>query len=133
MTSRSNNQEASGAYIVYDGECPYCRNYVRLIKLKESVGPVKLINARLGGSKVEAVKEMGYDLNEGMIFYYNNNYHYGADAINMMALMSTRSTIFNRLNKFIFKHPRLSKVLYPIMRCGRNITLKALGKKKIKT
>jgi len=32
--------------IVYDGECPFCRNYIRLMELRKTVGNVDLVNAR---------------------------------------------------------------------------------------
>jgi predicted DCC family thiol-disulfide oxidoreductase YuxK len=32
--------------IVYDGECPVCRKYVRLMGLRKAAGNVDLVNAR---------------------------------------------------------------------------------------
>ena len=33
-------------WIVYDGECPFCTQYVKLMRLRETVGIVKPLNAR---------------------------------------------------------------------------------------
>ena len=41
------------AWLVYDGECPFCSTYVRLLRFRQSVGTVHLIDARDGGPLVE--------------------------------------------------------------------------------
>jgi hypothetical protein len=47
--------------IVYDGECPFCRNYVRLMELRKVVGNVDLVNARTPHPAVSKLVELGYD------------------------------------------------------------------------
>src|SRR5215216_6350047 len=84
-----------GNVVVYDGECPFCSSYIALQRLRESIGPVKIINARDGGPEVEWLKANSYDLNYGMVFVQNGEVHYGPDAINAIALMSTGSNWFN--------------------------------------
>jgi hypothetical protein len=57
--------------------------------------------------------------------------YYGADAIHALALISSRSGVFNKLNYWLFKSKRVSDVLYPLLRSFRNLILKMLGKTKI--
>ena len=52
--------------VVYDGDCPFCRSYVSLMKLREAVGKVSLVDARAGGVAVDMLNAKGFDLNEGM-------------------------------------------------------------------
>ena len=33
-------------YLLYDGDCPFCTNYVRMVQLRKAVGPVALLNMR---------------------------------------------------------------------------------------
>lgn len=119
------------AWIVYDGECPYCRNYVRLVRLRDALGTVRLIDARKGGPEVEHVRAAGLDLDEGMIFRYGGRLYHGADAIHMMAVLAGPSGLFNRINARVFRSPARAAFLYPILRAGRNTTLFLLGKRKI--
>ena len=56
-----------GAWIVYDGQCPFCSRYVALLRLRDSLGEVRLINARDGGPVVEELQRAGVDLDEGEI------------------------------------------------------------------
>lgn len=114
--------------IVYDGECPVCSAYVRFLRLKSTAGPVDLINARDGGVWVDRVRAEGFDLDEGMAMYYGGRWYHGADCVHMLALMSSPSGVFNRLNAAIFARPGLARMLYPTMRAGRNLLLKILGK-----
>ncbi|VWX50477.1 DCC1-like thiol-disulfide oxidoreductase family protein [Novosphingobium sp. 9U] len=118
-------------YVLYDGECPFCSAYVRFMKLKQSVGPVRLLDARDGGNEVEDVVKRGFDLNEGMIFHYSGVYYHGADALTMLALLSGNSSVFNRVNATLFRSPRVAQIAYPFLRAGRNTVLKLLGKKQL--
>lgn len=122
---------AADTWIVYDGECPFCRNYVALIKLRKSIGPVRIINARDGGREVEQLKAAGLDLDEGMALHYGGHLYHGDACIHMLAMLTESTGIFNRLNVWMFKSSARAKFFYPIMRCGRNLTLKLLGRKKL--
>ena len=60
-------RQPSRAWIVYDGQCPFCSRYVQLLRLRESLGRVELVNARHRGPIVDEVVRAGLDLDEGMI------------------------------------------------------------------
>lgn len=126
MPTKQNN-----AWIVYDGDCPFCRNYMSLVTLRKNIGPVRIINARDGGPEVELLQKNNIDLDNGMVLYYGETIYHGDNCIHMLALLSENKGMFNRLNAFLFKSPTRAKVIYPIMRCGRNLTLKLLRRKKI--
>lgn len=117
--------------LVYDGDCPVCSSYVRFVRLRESVGEVRLLNARDGGEEVESLQRQGIDLDEGMALLYNGRIYHGSDCIHMMALLSTRAGWFNRINAAIFRSERASRLLYPVLRTGRNLLLRLLGKRKL--
>ncbi|WP_420392519.1 DCC1-like thiol-disulfide oxidoreductase family protein [Acuticoccus sp.] len=119
------------ATIVYDGECPFCSAYVKMVRLKDSVGRVELVNARDGGSLVDEIRAKGYDLDEGMVLKMNGQLYHGDDCLHRIALLSTRSGAFNRLTGVIFRSRTASKALYPFLRAGRNTTLRVLGRSKL--
>lgn len=124
------SQNIETTYLVYDGECPFCTAYVNYVRVKESLGIFKLINARNGGEIVDDVVKRGYDLDEGMVLIMNGRYYHGHDCINHLALLSTSSGLFNRLNAFIFRSKAVSRILYPILRFGRNLILRILRRRK---
>jgi len=58
-------------------------------------------------------------------------FFYGSDAIHRLAGLESRRGVFNRINRLMFKHQKVAKVLYPWMRTIRNLLLKSLGVKRI--
>ena len=118
-------------YIVYDGECLFCSNYVQLLRLRDAIGPVRLIDARSNSAEVQALRTQGYDLDEGMVFVEPGQIWFGEDSIHRLALLTSPSSVFNKTTALIFRSRRLSRALYPVMRFCRNTTLRLLGRSKI--
>lgn len=122
---------AAGAWIVYDGECPFCSRYVTMLRLRETLGPVALVNARDGGPEVAEARAAGLDLDEGMVLKLDGRFYHGDDCIHRLALLTTPSGTFNRVNAAIFRSRTASKVLYPVLRTGRNAVLRLLGRRRL--
>jgi predicted DCC family thiol-disulfide oxidoreductase YuxK len=120
-----------GITVIYDGECPFCSNFVRFMALKRAVGPVKLIDARSGDAMTKTMSREGYDLNEGMIVLFADTTYYGADAVSLISTLSDDSNVFSKLLSRLLKDPRRAKLLYPWMKAGRRLTLMLLGRKAI--
>jgi predicted DCC family thiol-disulfide oxidoreductase YuxK len=105
--------------IVYDGECPFCSRYAAYQRLREEY-IVELVDAR---AEPELAGNYGLDLNEGMIVDLDGQVHHGADAVRLLAQLSQRPGLL--------RHERVARALYPLLRFGRNVTLKILGRKPI--
>lgn len=101
------------------------------MRVRKALGSLELVNARDGGPLTEAVKARGFDLNQGMVLVQGEEFYFGAESIHRLALMSTRSGCFNTLNALIFARPGLAQRLYPLLRFGRFITLKLLGRSQL--
>lgn len=128
----SNNEKGeSGALIVYDGQCPFCSRYVKLVRLRQSLGHVQLVDARQPGPAMAEIRATGLDLDEGMALRLNGRWYHGDECIHMLALLSTPSTFFNKLNSAVFRSRPAAKLLYPALRAGRNLTLLVLGRRKM--
>ena len=119
------------ATIVYDGDCPVCRQYVRFYRLREALGDVELINARDAGEIPRLISEVGYDLNEGMVFLYAGRVYFAEDAVHQMALLSSRSSRINRFNALVFRSASRARYLYPILKLGRQLLLAILHRRRI--
>ena len=117
--------------LVYDQECPACNSYCQFVRIREDVGDLKIVDARENSEVRDEITEMGLDIDQGMVLKMGGQIYYGADAIHAIALISSKSGIFNRANYWIFKSKSLSAILYPILRTCRNLLLKILGKSKI--
>jgi len=117
--------------IYYDGDCPFCAKYVSFLRLKETVGTVDLVDLRSNDDIRKELMSEGYDLDKGFVVGMNGKRHGGADAMNQLALLSTPSGVFNRMNKMLFSIGPLASVLYPFLRAGRWIVLFLLGRRQI--
>lgn len=118
-------------FLVYDKQCPVCNAYGHAIRISKRVGELKIVDARDRSAIRDEITARGLDIDQGMIVKIGDQLYYGADAIHALALMSSRSGGFNRLNYWIFSSKRLSAWLYPVLRSLRNLLLKMLGKTKI--
>jgi len=123
--------DSADILLVYDRECPVCDAYCRMVRIRESVGALRLVNARDASGIMSEITAKGLDIDEGMVLKFGNTLYYGADAIHVLSLMSSRSGAFNRLTYWIFRSKSRSTILYPLFRFFRNLLLKLLRKSRI--
>ncbi len=117
--------------LVYDKQCPACHYYCQLVRIRESVGQLRLVDAREPGAIIREITSAGLDIDQGMVLKMGNALYYGSDAIHMLSLIGSPSGFFNRINYWMFRSRLLAKILYPVLRFFRNLLLKMLGKTKI--
>ena len=129
LTSLS-HYPAGSIIIIYDGDCPFCRSYVALTRLRE-LADIFLLNAREEPGLCRELLYKGVSLDEGMVVIINNEVHHGGDAINRITLLTSNNTLFNKFAYLLFSKPLISKFVYPVLRGIRNVTLRLLGKKPI--
>jgi predicted DCC family thiol-disulfide oxidoreductase YuxK len=121
----------SEVLLVYDKECPFCEFYCQLVQIESSLGRVRIVDARRDSEVMQRITATGLDIDQGMVLQVGEQLFYGADAIHALALMSSRSGFFNRINYWMFKSALLSRLIYPVLRFFRNLALKLMGKTRI--
>ncbi|MBN9288130.1 MAG: DUF393 domain-containing protein [Gammaproteobacteria bacterium] len=120
------NTTPQTVYIIYDGDCPFCSNCAKALRIKETIGSLKLINAREENIQ-SLLNGQQFDLNEGMLVIMEGKYYHGAQAAYILSLLSTRVGLFNKLNFLLFHKLFLARMLYPVFRGIRNVILKFKG------
>jgi len=116
--------------IIYDGDCPVCKVYIRYARLQKNLSPI-LINARQAPDFVNKLEQEGIDIDEGMVVIFSSRYYHGADAIHLLSSFTTRSGLVNRLNILLFRNSVYANFFYPILLKGRSILLCLLNRKPI--
>ena len=131
MASPTPLLDAAPIMLVYDKECPACHNFSIMVRIKESIGRLELVDAREDTPIMQEITQAGLDIDNGMVLKMGDQLYYGSDAIHALSLISSRSGVFNRLNYWVFKSKRVSHVLYPVLKAGRAVLLKIMRKSKI--
>ena len=120
-----------GLTLVYDGDCPVCSVYVTRMRLNQAVGRLVLIDARQEPGLVKRLEGFGYELDDGLLLNVDGQYYHGAAAVQVLALMSSRSDWFNRLNYRLFRSSTTAAIVYPPLVVGRRALLWLLGRKPL--
>jgi predicted DCC family thiol-disulfide oxidoreductase YuxK len=121
----------SDNWILYDGDCPFCRNYVQFLQLRKNIGSVRLVNARDNTAEMHRVTLAGINIDQGMVLCYSDSLYHGDQCMHMLALLSESSTIIGKFYAWLFASPNRASLLYPFLRSGRNLSLRLLGKSKL--
>jgi predicted DCC family thiol-disulfide oxidoreductase YuxK len=119
--------------VYYDGECPFCSRYVTAMRLRNAIGQVQLVDLRTNAQARRRFAETGLNVNEGMVVEYGGRVYFGADAIALLASLSSPVGTFNRLNGFLLRSPSIARVVYPLLKAGRRFALFLLRRKLIET
>jgi hypothetical protein len=92
---------------------------------------VSLYNLRNHHEKVEEFQAQGYDVNDGMIVILDKKVYFGHEAVHIIAALSNKNKWIGKVYYFFFSRKIVIKLVYPLLRFGRNITLRLMGRKKI--
>ena len=117
--------------IIYDAECPFCANFVKLYAIRKKVAEVELIDARLQPGLVQELRSRGMDVNEGMVVIWQEHYYFGAAGMRLLSVLGTEAGIFGVFNQLLFRNRHVAGMIYPALAAGRRITLSLLGRKPI--
>jgi|GEM_PF-3162867 len=110
--------------VFYDGDCIFCKSYIRLKHLRAAAGDVELVSIRSGDARLTQLAQEGYNLNTGMLVRYGEHVYYGADAIRMLGRLEKLGAGDARTTPGYV----LWRVFYPLLVLGRMLTLLVMGK-----
>lgn len=111
------------AVLVYDGDCPLCSHFARLVRLRAAIGTVRLVDARDGGPEVKRLRAAGFDLDRGNVFSFGGRDYFGEEAVVAIAVMGGLSGPAGRAIAWTLSNPRRARALYPLLRTARNTAL----------
>ena len=126
-----NENENTDIHLVYDRECPACEFYCQRVDVSPAAGKLIRVNAREHSPHMDEITSANLDIDAGMVLMKDGTIYYGSDAIHQLALLSSKTGLVNRLAHALFRHPRIAKLLYPVLAACRNLLLKALRRTRI--
>jgi len=114
--------------IVYDGECPFCDDYVRYQRLDRAAESVELVDARKHPEVLASEGITHAAIEDGMVVIADGRQHHGADAVHLLSTLSeSPGKWWVRLVAAASRSGPAARVLYPFLKLGRRAALALLG------
>lgn len=116
-------------FLLYDGDCVYCRTYVRKTRFRTPGGErLQLIDGKKAPDLVAELRRDGCDLEEGMILVVEGRRYQGPDAMTVLGSLADETGWVNRLTRWVGSSATRTGRLYPWFRRLRQATLRISGK-----
>lgn len=122
----------SGNFLLYDGECPACRSYVAIARLRQLWPDLRILDARKEPELVAELRAKGYEINEGFVLSLGGTLYFGPEATRVIGEHGrshgpARSAVLGAIGTAPW-----SRRLYPWLNRGRQLILAVLGRSLIR-
>jgi predicted DCC family thiol-disulfide oxidoreductase YuxK len=115
--------------IVYDGDCPFCTQFVKMVRLREVFGAMNLVDARASEDPQIIDLRSRYLLDDGFVVIHGGKEYYGAEAMDFLSMASESSGFISRLLRTPLFRGAFGRWTYPKLVAGRKLALRLLGRK----
>jgi predicted DCC family thiol-disulfide oxidoreductase YuxK len=117
--------------LAYDGHCPVCSAYSRWRALSDSARHVVLEDVRELSAEQRAERYPGVDFDEGFALLIDDRLLSGDQALRWLAANDRARGLTHSLHRSAFAGARRARWFYPLLRAGRNLLLRLLGRSRI--
>jgi predicted DCC family thiol-disulfide oxidoreductase YuxK len=130
VVTHGREQEESAVFLIYDGECPFCRRYADFAALSRTFPGLVLISARESQAEVREAWKAGFDLNRDMVLHVDGKWYAGEKAILKFAETASGRTLRNGILKSLFGS-RYGRAVYDMLVRCRLLYLRLVGRTPI--
>jgi predicted DCC family thiol-disulfide oxidoreductase YuxK len=113
--------------LVYDGGCPFCRQFALRSELLGGLPELELRDGRADHALRAALKARGLDLARGAVLLDADRAWHGAEAIAQLCGRLSPSDPLLQLLRGLFAEPRQARMFYPILLLARRLALQWKG------
>ena len=113
--------------LVYDGGCPFCRQFALGTELRGGLPELELRDGRADHDLRAALKAQGLDLALGAVLLEGEQSWHGAEAISELCLRLTPSGPLLKLLQGLFAAPSRARRIYPLLLVARRMALEWKG------
>lgn len=121
-----------GNFILYDGECPACRSYVGIARLRQLWPGLRILDARHEPELVTELRTKGYEINEGFVLSLGGRIYFGPEATRMIGEQGRAHGAVRRIILGAIGTAPWSRRLYPQLNRCRQIVLALLRRSAIR-
>jgi predicted DCC family thiol-disulfide oxidoreductase YuxK len=119
--------------LIYDGDCPVCSAYVRMHRLREDGGSIRLVDARQHPDVVDDYARRGVDLNRDFVLKVDGAEYIGGAAMFALSSIAVPYAFIRRINARLFASSTMSRAIYAVLRVSRWALLLLMGRKPIRS
>ena len=113
--------------LIYDGGCPFCRNFAVRSELSGGVRGLQIIDGRDDHIQRQQLRERGFALANGAVLIEGQTIWHGSAAIAEMCRRMEPSDQLLGLLLGMFRDDARSKILYPALLFARQVALNLRG------
>ena len=113
--------------LIYDGGCPFCRNFAVRSELSGGVRGLQIIDGRDDHIQRQQLRERGFALANGAVLIEGQTIWHGSAAIAELCRRMEPSDQLLGLLQGMFRDDARSKILYPALLLARQVALNLRG------
>ena len=113
--------------LVYDGGCPFCRQFALATELRGGIPLLELRDGRADHDLRSGLKARGLDLARGAVLLDGDQAWHGAEAISELCRRLAPSGPLLQLLRGLFAVPGRAKRIYPLLLLARRLALQWKG------
>jgi predicted DCC family thiol-disulfide oxidoreductase YuxK len=121
----------NAVFLIYDGECPFCRRYADFARLSQAFPGLELISAREQRVEVSDAWRAGLDLNRDMVLHVEGKWYSGEQAILRLAEAAHHKRFRNGILQRLFGSSRYARGFYKMLVSCRLLFLRLAGRKPL--
>lgn len=123
-------ESSQHAFLLYDGECPFCSFYARKSRFETPGGrPLTLIDANHAPELISELRGGGCEVEEGMVLVVDGRHYQGAEAMTALEAMTSGTGWFGGLSKWFASNPKRVRAFYPWFQRLRRAALWVKGRR----
>ena len=109
--------------LVYDGGCPFCRQFALAAELTGGIPLLELRDGRADHALRAALKARGLNLANGAVLLEGERAWHGAEAIAELCRRLAPSGPLLQLLRALFSKPNRARRIYPLLLLARRMAL----------
>ena len=113
--------------LVYDGGCPFCRQFALATELTGGISLLELRDGRADHDLRSALKARGLNLAHGAVLLEGEHAWHGAEAISELCRRLAPSGPLLQLLRGLFAAPSRARRIYPLLLLARRMALRSKG------
>ena len=113
--------------LIYDGGCPFCRDFALRSELKAGVPNLRIVDGRTDHNIRRELKALGLPLSNGAILIEGEQKWHGSEAIAELSRRMKPSDPLLRVLAKLFGDNQRSALAYPALLAARRLALATRG------